>query len=182
MPTAHFGRRATSALPAIVQHAGADAAVIVTDAALAATTVVPGSPPRSGPPGSPVVFSGVQPNPSTADVAAGADSGAELAAQGHQVMLAGVRGRSAIDAAKGIALAAVNPQRGRDLGYRRQFSRPALPVAAVPTTAGTGAETNAFGVVRDPEARRKFYVWHFPGIAQRADSAVIGPGSCGRAL
>jgi hypothetical protein len=41
MPTAHFGARAISALPGIVQRAGADAAVIVTDVALAATPVVP---------------------------------------------------------------------------------------------------------------------------------------------
>jgi alcohol dehydrogenase len=65
-----------------------------------------------------------------------------------------------IDAAKGIALAAVNPERGRALDYRGTFARPALPVVAVPTTAGTGAETNAFGVVTDAAAGRKFYVGH----------------------
>jgi alcohol dehydrogenase len=31
---------------------------------------------------------------------------------------------------------------------------------AIPTTAGTGAETNAFGVVTDEERQRKFYVGH----------------------
>jgi alcohol dehydrogenase class IV len=33
------------------------------------------------------------------------------------------------------------------------FAVPALPIVAVPTTAGTGAETNAFGVVTDPAPR-----------------------------
>ena len=71
-----------------------------------------------------------------------------------------VGGGSPIDAAKGIALAAVNPgARGRGLDYRNEFGVPALPIVAVPTTAGTGAE-NAFGVVTDPVAHRKFYVGH----------------------
>ena len=71
-----------------------------------------------------------------------------------------VGGGSPIDAAKGIALAAVNPQRGRALDYRSDFAVAALPLVAVPTTAGTGAETNAFGVVTDQDSRRKFYVGH----------------------
>ena len=84
-----------------------------------------------------------------------------------------VGGGSPIDAAKGIALAAVNPQRGRDLDYRGQFASPALPIVAVPTTAGTGAETNAFGVVTDPQSRRKFYVGHASTLPA---AAVLDPG------
>ena len=80
-----------------------------------------------------------------------------------------VGGGSPIDAAKGIALAAVNPQRGRDLDYRGSFAVPALPIVAVPTTAGTGSETNAFGSVTDPADRRKFYV----GNASSMPAAAI---------
>jgi alcohol dehydrogenase class IV len=79
---------------------------------------------------------------------------------GARIALVAVGGGSPIDAAKGIAIAAVNPERGRDLDYRREFAVPGLPIVAVPTTAGTGAETNAFGVVTDPAAHRKFYVGH----------------------
>ena len=104
------------------------------------------------------VFSGVHPNPTTADVAAGA-AAAESLLTARPVVVA-VGGGSPIDAAKGIALAAVNPQRGRDLDYRSEFAVPALPLVAVPTTAGTGAETNAFGVITDSKSRRKFYVGH----------------------
>jgi alcohol dehydrogenase YqhD (iron-dependent ADH family) len=70
------------------------------------------------------------------------------------------------------ALAAVNPQRGRDLDYRSDFRVPALPIVAVPTTAGTGAETNAFGVVTDPQTRRKFYVGHASSLPA---AAVLDP-------
>jgi alcohol dehydrogenase len=173
MPTAHFGAGAISALPGIVQRAGAGAAVIVTDMALAATPVVPRIADTLEAGGiTTVVFSGVHPNPSTDDLAAGADAVAALAPEAAQIMLVAVGGGSAIDAAKGIALAAVNPERGRDLDYGREFSWPALPIAAVPTTAGTGAETNAFAVVTDRQARRKFYVGHASSLPA---AAVLDP-------
>jgi len=161
MPTAHFGAGAIGALPGMVRGTGSDAVAIVTDAALADTPVVPtvaGTLAANGIPAT--VFAGVHPNPTTDDVAAGAAEVAALAAAGHRVTLVAVGGGSPIDAAKGIALAAVNPERGRDLDYRREFFAAALPIVAVPTTAGTGAETNAFGVVTDTRAGRKFYVGH----------------------
>jgi alcohol dehydrogenase len=117
------------------------------------------------------LFSGVHPNPTTDDVAAGADVVAAVAAAARagRTVLVAVGGGSPVDAAKGIALAAVNPQRGRDLDYRNDFSAPALPIVAIPTTAGTGAETNAFGVVTDVQTHRKFYVGH----ASSLPAAVI---------
>jgi alcohol dehydrogenase len=83
-----------------------------------------------------------------------------------------VGGGSPIDAAKGIAIAAVNPQRGRDLDYCGTFAVPGLPIVAVPTTAGTGAETNAFGVVTDPATHRKFYVGHASSMPA---AAILDP-------
>ena len=120
------------------------------------------------------------PNPTTADLAAGAAAAAGLL--GAAPVVVAVGGGSPIDAAKGIALAAVNPQRGRDLDYRSDFARPALPLLAVPTTAGTGAETNAFGVVTDERQHRKFYVGHastMPAAAILDPDLTIGlpPGA-----
>jgi alcohol dehydrogenase len=165
-PTAHFGVGAAGKLPGIVRGLGGGPVVVVTDAALAATPVVARVVGVLEAAGLPVtVFSGVHPNPTTGDLAAGAQTAAAAAAGASRpdqagVVLVAVGGGSPIDAAKGIALAAVNPQRGRDLDYRREFARPGLPIVAVPTTAGTGAETNAFGVVTDPQTQRKFYVGH----------------------
>jgi alcohol dehydrogenase len=141
------------------------------------------------------VFSGVHPDPSTDDVAAGAAAVAEAAAGAAAVVeaaavtatlrasaplvtrcapaipsaapssswatpiaLVAVGGGSCIDAAKGIAIAAVNPERDRDLDGRPGFTVPALPIVAVPTTAGTGAEANALGLVTDVAAGRRCYV------------------------
>jgi len=161
-PTAHFGAGAVTRLPGLAAAAG-DRVLLVTDAALAATPVIGTVTALLRDAGLPVtVFDGVHPNPTTADVAAGAAAASGLGSglgSGRPVVVA-VGGGPPMDAAKGIALAAVNPQRGRALDYRGEFARPALPLIAVPTTAGTGAETNAFGVVTDSDQHRKFYVGH----------------------
>ena len=199
-PTAHFGAGSIERLPAIIDAIGAEAVVVVTDQALAATPVVAMVTALLAEAAMPArVFSGVHPNPSTDDVAAGAAAVAEAAAgaaavleaaavtatlrasaplvapsapRGAPIALVAVGGGSAIDAAKGIAIAAVNPERGRDLDYRHGLNVPALPIVAVPTTAGTGAETNAFGVVTDPAARRKFYVGHASSMPA---AAILDP-------
>jgi alcohol dehydrogenase len=96
----------------------------------------------------------------TATLRASAPLVAPSAPRGAPIALVAVGGGSAIDAAKGIAIAAVNPERGRDLDFRHRANVPALPIVAVPTTAGSGAEANAFGVLTDPAARRRFYAGH----------------------
>ena len=198
-PAAHFGVGAIEKLPGVVRATGADHVVVVTDAKLTATPVIttvidiladaclPSH-----------IFTGVHPNPTIADLAAGAEAVADAAAQAAasasaaavaatlkasppacpailargRIALVAVGGGSPIDAAKGIALAAVNPQRGRDLDYRGDFEVPALPIVAVPTTAGTGAETNAFAVVTDPVAHRTFYVGHASSMPA---AAILDP-------
>ena len=153
-PVAHFGPGAVSALPGAVRDTGRDRAVVITDPGLAGTAVaaaVTGALAAAGLPAA--VFAGVHPNPTTGDLAAGAAAVAQAGPPARTALVA-VGGGSSIDAAKGIALAAVNPQRGRGLDYSTDFAAPGLPIVAVPTTAGTGAETNAFGVVTDTAARR----------------------------
>ena len=175
-PAAYFDNGAIKQLPAIVRETGADAVMIVTDAALARTPVIGTVTYELAEAEIPVhVFTRVHPNPTTDDLAAGAAALAEMGvaeADGKRVALVAVGGGSPIDAAKGIALAAVNPQRGRDLDYRNHFAVPALPIIAVPTTAGTGAETNAFGVVTDPQTHRKFYVGHATSMPA---AAILDP-------
>ena len=181
-PAVHFGVGAIGQLPGVVRATGADRVVVVTDATLAMTPVIATVMAMLAEASLPVrLFTGVHPNPTTDDLAAGTEAVAEAAAAAAasaeaaavtatlkasvspapsapfapadaRIALVAVGGGSPIDAAKGIAVAAVNPQRGRDLDYRGDFAGPALPIVAVPTTAGTGAETNAFGVVTDPVA------------------------------
>jgi alcohol dehydrogenase len=173
LPAAHFGAGTIGALPGIVRGTGGQAVALVTDQALAGTPVVAAVTAALASDGlTTAVFAGVHANPTTEDVTAGAAEVAALAAGGTAVTLVAVGGGSVMDAAKGIALAAVNPQRGRALDYRSTFARPALPLVAVPTTAGTGAETNAFGVVTDAAAGRKFYVGHASALPA---AAILDP-------
>jgi alcohol dehydrogenase len=170
-PAAYFGAGSIARLPDLVAGAGGRSAFIVTDNALAATGVLGAVTDPLAAAGVPAaVFTGVHPNPTTADLAAGAAAAAVLLDRAPVVVAVG--GGSPIDAAKGIALAAVNPQRGRELDYRSDFAVTALPLLAVPTTAGTGAETNAFGVVTDEQEHRKFYVGH---TSTMPAAAVLDP-------
>jgi alcohol dehydrogenase len=173
LPAAHFGAGAIGDVAAIVHGTGCRAAVIVTDQGLAGTAIVASVASLLAASGiTPTVFGDVHANPTTSDVAAGADLVAAVAADAGRPAVVAVGGGSPIDAAKGIAVAAVNPERGRDLDYRRTFAEPALPLVAVPTTAGTGTETNPFGVITDPVTQRKFYVG---GATSLPVAAILDP-------
>ena len=126
------------------------------------------------------VFDAVRANPSTEDLDVAAGRVREFAAatsrpgdaEGHHAVVVALGGGSVLDVAKGVALLATNPGRAVDYDYRRDPARPGLPVVAVPTTAGTGAETNGFGVVEDPVACCKIYVGH---DSVRPRAAILDP-------
>lgn len=168
-PTAYFGRGRVTEVGGIVAALGGRSALIVTDPFLATTDVVAAVRASLEAAGLTVtVFDGVTPNPTTTCV----DAGSDLAAESGVDVLVPVGGGSSMDAAKGISLGAVNDARGAGLDYSNHFANPALPIVAVPTTAGTGAEVNAFGVVTDVEAHRKFYVGHASALPK---AAVLDP-------
>jgi alcohol dehydrogenase class IV len=84
-----------------------------------------------------------------------------------------VGGGSSMDSAKVIALHAANGGEVLALGYHRDDVAPGGPLIAVPTTAGTGAETNTYGVITDEAAGRKDYVGH-PTLLPVA--TILDPG------
>jgi alcohol dehydrogenase len=168
-PTAHFGRGAVALTGSVAVSLGAQHALIVTDAYLATTAVVGAVRTSLEAAGITVsVFDGVTPNPTTTAVDAGSDAAATAGAD----LIVPVGGGSSMDAAKGIALGAVNPQRGTKLDCGSSFAQQALPIIAVPTTAGTGSEVNAFGVITDVIGLRKFYVGHDSAMAR---AAILDP-------
>ena len=77
-----------------------------------------------------------------------------------------------MDSAKAICLHAINGGDVLALGYHREDLAAGLPLIAVPTTAGTGAETNTYGVITDEAAGRKGYVGH-PSVQPRV--AILDP-------
>ena len=94
---------------------------------------------------SPTVFSDTVPDPSASSVAAGL----AVAGDAGSDAVIGIGGGSPIDTAKAIALLAVSG------GTMRQYKAPvqsiggALPIIAVPTTAGSGSEATQFTVITD---------------------------------
>ncbi len=70
----------------------------------------------------------------------------------------GFGGGSAIDAAKAIATLVANGGDPLDymegIGAGKPLTQPALPIIAIPTTAGTGAEVTRNAVVASPEGHR----------------------------
>ncbi len=114
------------------------------------------------------IFDGVEPNPTDKNAAAGA---AQLKAFGDAVVIA-LGGGSSMDCAKAIALLARNDGHPREYSYGCKPKQPGAPVIAIPTTAGTGSETNLVGVITDTEQNRKLYVAH-PSVQPRI--AVLDP-------
>ena len=91
------------------------------------------------------VYAEVEPNPGTSSVLRGSAALTAFGVGGAVVVPVG--GGSSMDSAKVISLHAANGGDVLDLGYHRDDIVPGGPVIAVPTTAGTGAETNTYGVI-----------------------------------
>jgi alcohol dehydrogenase YqhD (iron-dependent ADH family) len=102
------------------------------------------------------VFDEIEPNPRTTTI----DRGAEIAHSKGCDFVIGLGGGSPMDAAKGIALAAVNEGPFWDYVYHgegktfRQATK-ALPIVAVPTLAATGSEADSGGVFTNWETHEK---------------------------
>ena len=104
------------------------------------------------------IFAAVEPNPGTSSVEQGSTALSAFGLDGAVVVPVG--GGSSIDTAKALSLHAMNDRAVLALGYHDDEVRPGLPLVAIPTTAGTGAETNTYGVITDEAAGRKAYVGH----------------------
>jgi alcohol dehydrogenase class IV len=110
------------------------------------------------------IYAEVEPNPGTASILRGSEALRAFGLEGTAIVAVG--GGSSIDSAKAISLHAVNGGGVIELGYHREDIASGLPIIAVPTTAGTGAETNTFGVITDEVAGRKDYLGH-PSVRPR---------------
>ncbi len=99
----------------------------------------------------PALFSAFGENPTESDIAAGAAVARDFAPD----LLVGLGGGSSMDCAKGINFVASCGGRMRDYAGRGTATGPLLPSIAVPTTAGTGSETQSFAIVTHDDTGRK---------------------------
>ncbi len=107
------------------------------------------------------LFYEISPNPIDTEIGAGR---AAFRDDGHDAIIA-IGGGSAMDGGKAICLTANN---SIDL-WDFEFEKPAPKIdrdnafpklITIPTTAGTGAETESTGMVTDSKKAMKFCVWH----------------------
>ena len=155
-----FGCGAIAQLPGLIREVGGQRAFVVTDAGVVASGVVDrvlvvlaAANIETG------RFEGVQPNPDQATVAHGSAALQAFGLAGTVVIPLG--GGSSMDTAKALSLHAMNPAVAVSaLGYDDPVLKGGRPLIAVPTTAGTGAETNSFGVITDEAVGRKDYIGH----------------------
>ena len=154
-----FGRGAIGEIAELVRDAGGTRAFVVTDAGVVrsgAAEVVRAALEAGGLEVG--MFDGVVPNPGTSSVEEGSAVLAAFGTPGSVVVALG--GGSSMDTAKAVSLHVLNGGDVLALGYHKALAFPGLPVVAVPTTGGTGAETNTYGVITDEAAGRKAYVGH----------------------
>jgi alcohol dehydrogenase len=97
------------------------------------------------------LFDGVHENPTTDDVAAGV----KIARRHEPELLVGLGGGSSMDCAKGINFIYSCGGEMKDYWGVGKALSPMLPMIAVPTTAGTGSETQSFALISDSKTHVK---------------------------
>lgn len=98
------------------------------------------------------IFGGIPANPPLLDAYQAGHTAKEFGAD----FIIGVGGGSAMDAAKAVAAFAANPTiEPEDIFNAEKLKNGALPIALVPTTAGTGSEANPYSVLSLPDGERK---------------------------
>ncbi len=97
------------------------------------------------------LYDGVVENPTTDDV----ERAVQVARDFQPELLVGLGGGSSMDCAKGVNFLFTNGGRMQDYWGVGKAKRPMLPMIAVPTTAGTGSETQSFALISDAKTHVK---------------------------
>ncbi len=109
-----------------------------------------------------VIFDDVEQNPSVETVMKAAEKGI----QENVDFVVGIGGGSPLDASKAIALMIANPDKTEEILYKK-IELPHLPVACIPTTAGTGSEVTPYAILTLHKEKTKRSINHhiFPKYA-----------------
>lgn len=141
-----------SEIATAVTELGATRPLIVTDAFIVSTGLAQRVTDMLTDAGvAPAVFSDTIPDPTTASLEAGV-----AAVHAHRAdVVIGLGGGSPIDTSKALAVLSVRGGTMRELKAPLSYSGEALPIIAIPTTAGTGSEATQFTVISDSETGEK---------------------------
>ncbi|WP_138846351.1 iron-containing alcohol dehydrogenase [Rhodococcus pyridinivorans] len=114
----------------------------------------------------PRLFGETVPDPTSDSLEAGVAALTE-----HQAdSVIGFGGGSPMDTAKALAIIGVHGGKMRDYKAPRNNTGPALPIIAIPTTAGSGSEATQFTVITDSVSDEKMLC---PGLAFLPTAAII---------
>lgn len=97
------------------------------------------------------LFDGVEENPTTDHV----EAGLAVAKEFQPELLVGLGGGSSMDCTKGINFLYSCGGKMQDYWGIGKATADLLPMIAVPTTAGTGSETQSFALISDPKTHTK---------------------------
>lgn len=97
------------------------------------------------------LFQDVIENPTTVTI----EAGMAVAREFEPDFLVGLGGGSSMDCAKGINFLLTNGGSMKDYVGTGRAAKPMLGMIAVPTTAGTGSETQSFALISDPVSHVK---------------------------
>jgi alcohol dehydrogenase len=154
---ASFGTGSLAKLPRRVRALGEPRVLIVTDAGVVAAGIATKVRAVLEADGIDVdLFARVRSNPRVECVEDGSD---HLRRDPDRVVVA-LGGGSSLDAGKAIALVGANRGHAAEFPVGCKPAQPGRPVIAIPTTAGSGSETNMFGVVTDWRLGRKIVIGH----------------------
>lgn len=150
----YFGPGARRQLPEVVERLGKNKALVVTDPGLIkfgvakmVTDVLDENNIAYD------IYSEVKPNPTVANV----QQGVEAYKQSGADFIIAIGGGSAIDTAKGIGIIINNPEFADVVSLEgcAPTKNKSVPIVALPTTAGTAAETTINYVIIDEEKQKK---------------------------
>lgn len=150
----YFGPGARKELPGVVKSMGYTKALVVTDKGLMKFGVAQKVLDELDAAGIPYeVFDEVKPNPTVSNVKAGIEACKNAKAD----FIVAIGGGSSMDTAKGIGIVINNPEFSDIVSLEgvAPTKKKSLPIIALPTTAGTAAETTINYVIIDEERQAK---------------------------
>lgn len=150
----YFGPGARKELPEVLNRLGCKKVFVVTDKGLLKFGVAKMVTDVMDEAGIPYeIFSEVKPNPTVTNVKDGLKAFKESKAN----VIVAIGGGSAMDTAKGIGIVANNPEFGDIVSLEgcAPTKHKSVPIVALPTTAGTAAETTINYVIIDEDKQKK---------------------------
>jgi alcohol dehydrogenase len=147
-----FGRGSLDRLGLLVREFGGKRVLLVSDPGIRAAGHVDRATRSLSQAGLVVqLFDGAEENPTTLTV----DAGLAVARKFDPDFIVGLGGGSSMDTAKGINFLLTNGGRMQDYWGSEKATKPMLPLIAIPTTAGTGSEAQAYALISDAQTHTK---------------------------